>query len=61
MGMVDRIFGDDIKKAFNPPLFVANLPFGQNGYGARQPNGYDCGVFVIRNMQHYGKPWAAQV
>lgn len=61
MQMLDVVFGDDVKKTLNPPLFIANLPFGLNGYGPRQPNSYDCGVFVIRNMQHYGKAWCAKV
>lgn len=26
-----------------------------------QPNGYDCGVFVIRNMLNYGEDWSANV
>lgn len=58
MHLVDGVFGEDIKKALNPLMFIANLPFELNNYGPRQPNSYDCGFFVIRNMQHYGKPWS---
>lgn len=61
MRMVDDVFGEDIRNGLNPPTAIGNLPFGLNSYGPRQPNCFDCGVYVIRNMQYYGQPWAAKV
>ncbi|KAL6145614.1 hypothetical protein ACLB2K_056300 [Fragaria x ananassa] len=44
----------------NKLFAFGTLPFKANGTGPRQKNDFDCGVYVIRNMQKYGTDWAAK-
>lgn len=43
-----------------------SVPFGTFDFVApkinpMQTNGHDCGVFLIRNMQHYSEDWSTKV
>ncbi|XP_040363625.1 uncharacterized protein LOC112168724 isoform X3 [Rosa chinensis] len=60
MNMLDRVFVRDIAEDLNPHVSLGTLPFDMSSFGPIQRNTTDCGVFVIRNMQHYGTDWAAK-
>ncbi|PRQ16934.1 putative Ulp1 protease family catalytic domain-containing protein [Rosa chinensis] len=61
MNMLDSVFVRDIAEDLNPHVSLGTLPFDMSSFGPIQRNTTDCGVFVIRNMQHYGTDWAAKI
>lgn len=62
--MLDRVFLTEVITAMMDtmdPVLFGTFDFVAPKKRHIQPNGYDCGVFVIRNMQHYGGDWSANV
>lgn len=59
--MLDSVFLLDVIIKMDEQVLFGSFPYVDRKQIHLQPNGFDCGVFVIRNMQEYGKNWSAQV
>lgn len=61
--MLDSVFFEDVisRMAMEDQVLFGSFVYVKPKQTQLQPNGYDCGIFVIRNMQHYGENWAEKV
>jgi hypothetical protein len=59
--MMDSVFLTHSTLGNDGPVSFGSFKCGLSRASPQQPNDYDCGVFVIRNMQFYGKDWASDV
>lgn len=59
--MLDSVFFDEVMSRMKEPVLFGSFQYVKPKLTLLQPNGCDCGIFVIRNMQYYAQNWAAQV
>ncbi|XP_050386531.1 uncharacterized protein LOC126802867 [Argentina anserina] len=55
--LLDKVFEDKMKLYMPCGFHFATLPWATGEIFPIQTNDFDCGVFVIRNMQHFRKKW----
>lgn len=59
--MLDSVFVTEVMTVMDEPVLFGAFDFVPTKVSQLQTNWYDCGVFVIRNMQRFGNNWAANV
>ncbi|KAK9923013.1 hypothetical protein M0R45_031448 [Rubus argutus] len=58
--MLDRVFMREIVLDTKESVPFGTFEFVAPKINPMQTNGHDCGVFLIRNMQHYGEDWSTK-
>lgn len=59
--MLDQVFFREIVLSTKDSIPFGTFEFVALKINPMQTNGHDCGVFLIRNMQHYGVDWSTKV
>ncbi|KAK9937611.1 hypothetical protein M0R45_014389 [Rubus argutus] len=59
LNMLDSVFMTEVMTLMDDRVLFGAFDFVPTKVSQLQPNSYDCGVFVIRNMERLGDNWAA--